>query len=451
MRGSAHPYSLKQRLLLTLLASVVVVWLATAAFSYFDARHELDELLDAHLAQSVSLLLAQTGHELELEEIDTEHMPQLHKRARSVAIQIWENGEELRLRSASAPRARLSVRDEGFSDALIDGKRWRVFGAWDARRHYLAQVGERYESRDEIAASLLKNLLLPLLFALPLLALLVWLNVARGLLPLAALGRQVAARDPGNLGTLDAETIPAEVVPLVENLNRLFGRVAQLIENERRFTADASHELRTPLAALKVQAQVARASANDAERAHALDNVIAGCDRASHLVQQLLTLARLDPDAGESKSEACDLQDLARAAVADLAQFAWSRKIEIELAEGTAVTAMGRAGLIAILLRNLIDNAIRYSPKGGSVRVRVDGDQQTATLIVTDHGPGLSADERDKVGQRFYRVLGNEEYGSGLGLSIVKRIAELHGGSVSLGEGEQGTGLSVSVRFRRQP
>ena len=449
MRQASPSFSLQRRLLLTLLGSIALVWLATAVFSYVDARDELGELLDAHLAQSVSLLLAQTGHEPE--EIDTERMPQLHKRARKVAIQVWEGGNALRLHSASAPATRLSAQDEGFSDVLIAGKRWRVFSAWDAQRRYLVQAGERHDARADMATDLVKNLLLPLLFALPLLGFLVWLNVARALRPLAALGRQVAGRDPGNLGTLGAGEIPEEVAPLVENLNRLFERVAQLIENERRFTADASHELRTPLAALKVQAQVARASANDAERAHALDNVIAGCDRASHLVQQLLTLARLDPDAGESKSEACDLQDLARAAVADLAQFAWSRKIEIELAEGTAVTAMGRAGLIAILLRNLIDNAIRYSPKGGSVRVRVDGDQQTATLIVTDHGPGLSADERDKVGQRFYRVLGNEEYGSGLGLSIVKRIAELHGGSVSLGEGEQGTGLSVSVRFRRQP
>jgi len=448
MSIQAHAYSLKRRLLLTLLASIALVWLATAVFSYFDARHELDELLDAHLAQSVSLLLAQTGHEPE--EIDTERMPLLHKRARSVAIQVWENGKVLRLHSASAPAGRLSPKDEGFSDALIAGKRWRVFSAWDAERRYLVQVGERYETRGEIAASLAKNLLLPLLFALPLLGLLVWFGVARGLSPLAALGRQVAERDPGNLGTLDAGEIPMEVMPLVENLNRLFGRVAQLIENERRFTADASHELRTPLAALKTQAQVARASANDAERAHALDNVIAGCDRASHLVQQLLTLARLDPDEPGTAAEACDLQALARTAVAELAPYALSKHVDIDLAEGAAAQTAGHAGLIAILLRNLIDNAIRYSREGGSVHVSVARANGSATLTVSDQGPGIPADERGKVGQRFYRVLGTEEFGSGLGLSIVKRIAELHGASVELGEGEQGRGLSVTVIFRQR-
>ena len=304
------------------------------------------------------------------------------------------------------------------------------------------------DAREEIAANLAKNLLLPLLFALPLLGLLVWLNVARALRPLAALGRQVARRDPGNLVTLDASEIPAEVMPLVENLNRLFERVAELIANERRFTADASHELRTPLAALKIQAQVARAAASAAERAHALDHVIAGCDRATHLVQQLLTLARLDPDERESKTASCDLQDLARAAVAELAPYALSRKIEIDLAEGAAVDATGHAGLIAILLRNLIDNAICYSPEGGSVHVRASGAKAVATLTVTDQGPGIPADERNKVGQRFYRILGTEESGSGLGLSIVKRIAELHGASVSLDDGERGEGLSVTVTFK---
>lgn len=446
MSKPAPAYSLKRRLLLALLGSIALVWLATAVFSYFDARDELDELLDAHLAQSASLLLAQTGRESG--EIDTEHMPQLHKRARSVAIQMWERGEVLRLHSASAPAERLSAKDEGFSDARIKGERWRVFSAWDAGRRYLVQVGERHETRDEIAANLARNLLLPLLFALPLLGLLVWLNVARGLRPLAALGRQVAGRDPGNLGTLDAGNIPAEVVPLVENLNRLFGRVAQLIEHERRFTADASHELRTPLAALKTQAQVARASASDAERARALDNVIAGCDRAAHLVQQLLTLARLDPAEPGTKAEACDLQALAGSAVAELAPFALSRKVEIDLGEGAAVETMGHAGLIAILLRNLIDNAIRYSSAGGSVHVRAGRAGRKATLTVTDQGPGIAADERSKVGQRFYRVLGTEEYGSGLGLSIVKRIAELHGASVSLDQGAQGKGLAVAVTFK---
>ena len=446
MSRPARPLSLKQRLLLSLLGSIALAWLATAVFSYFDAVHELDELLDAHLAQTAAMLVTQAGHEVE--EIDTDRTPRLHKHAKRAAFQIWENGNALRLHSAGVPTVRMSPQNEGFSDAVIGGKRWRVFSAWDDERRYLVQVGERYEGRRDIALSIVKNLLLPLLFALPVLGLLVWLNVARTLRPLAALGRQVAQRDPGTLVALDSGEIPAEVMPLVESLNRLFQRVAQLIDNERRFTADAAHELRTPLAALKTQAQVARGAVDAAARTRALDNVIAGCDRATHLVQQLLTLARLDPEEPASKAEACDLRVLARAAVAELAPYALSRKIEIDLAEGAPVGVPGNAGLIAILLRNLIDNAIRYSPEGGSVLVLAAGDDRTGTLTVTDQGPGIPAEERNKVGQRFYRVLGTEESGSGLGLSIVKRIAELHGATVSLDEGEQGAGLSVSVTFR---
>jgi two-component system sensor histidine kinase QseC len=194
---------------------------------------------------------------------------------------------------------------------------------------------------------------------------------------------------------------------------------------------------------------VARAAGDAVERERALDNVIAGCDRATHLVQQLLTLARLEPDELASKANPCDLQALAGAAVADLAQYAYSRNIEIDLAESAAVELTGHAGLIAILLRNLIDNAIRYSPDGGSVHVQAAVDGDAAVLAVTDQGPGIPAGERDNVGRRFYRILGTEQAGSGLGLSIVKRIAELHGASLALGEGGQGRGLSVTVKFVR--
>lgn len=445
MSKAAHPYSLKRRLLVTLLASIALAWFATAVFSYFDAQHELDELLDAHLAQSASLLVAQMGHELE--EIDVEHAPQLHKRGRAVVFQIWERGTRLRMRSTGAPAGRLSRRDEGFSDAVIAGKRWRVFSGWDNQRRYLVQVGERYEARHEIAASIAKNLLLPLLFALPALGLLVWFNVARGLKPLASLGRQVAQREPRNLAALETGGAPVEVMPLVASLNRLFGRVTGLMENERRFTADASHELRTPLAALRTQAQVARAATDDVARRHALDNVIAGCDRAAHLVEQLLTLARLEPEQLRDEKNRCDLHALASAAIAEVAPMAVSRNVEIELAEGRAVDIQGYAGLIAIALRNLIDNAVRYSPAGGTVRVETASSKGAATLTVTDDGPGIAPEDRNKVGERFYRILGSDETGSGLGLSIVKRIAELHGATVSLSEGDGGKGLRVTVTF----
>jgi two-component system sensor histidine kinase QseC len=440
----AGTYSLKRRLLLAVLGTVAIVWCATAAYSYFDARHEVNRLLDAHLAQAASLIVAQVGHELE--EIDLEHAPRLDKQSRRVAFQIWEKGDTLRLHSANAPQQRMSPRAEGFSDVRVDGRRWRVFSAWDARREFLVQVGEREETRGEIAAGIAMNLLAPLLLALPALGVFVWLSIAGALRPLPVLGREVEDRRPDDLAPLKADDAPAEVAPLVRSLNTLFERLGLLIENERRFTADAAHELRTPLAALKTQAQVARAAQDVAGRERALDNVIAGCDRATRLVEQLLTLARLEPAQFSGQAKPCDLRALARLTIGELAPAALDRGIELELAGEEAVTE-GHGDLISILLRNLIDNAVRYSRNGGVVRVGTACVGQTASVFVTDQGPGIPREERDKVGRRFYRILGSERGGSGLGLSIVRRVAEIHAATVMMGEGPEGRGLRVTVAF----
>lgn len=441
--ASSYSYSIKRRLLVGLLLIILLTWGVTLLLSYRDTRHELDELLDAHLAQSASLLIAQTGKEME--EIDTEHAPQLHRYSRKVAFQIWE-GQRLYLHSVSAPNTPLSSRSEGFSDTVIGGEPWRVFSAWDDARHYLVQVGERREVRDELAQTIAEHLLQPLLVTLPVLGFLIWFGVARGLRPLTALNRQVAARHPENLAPLEISRIPAEVLPLVEGLNALFARVRASLDNERRFTADAAHELRTPLAAIRTQAQVARAAVADDERRHALDNVLAGCDRAAHMVEQLLILARLEPEQ-MSRRARCDLHALAAATIADLAQGAVEKDVEIQLAEGGEAAAPCEPVLVKILMRNLIDNAVRYSPRGSVVQVAIAKTAEGAEFSVIDEGPGISAENRELVWKRFHRVLGTGETGSGLGLSIVKRIADIHGARTALSEGNSNKGLRVSVVF----
>jgi len=439
--------SIRRELLVVLLAAVAVTWIATAIVSYVDARHELDELLDAHLAQSASLLVAQAGHEAE--EIDVEHSPQLHRYGRRVAFQFWENGTVLRLHSANAPNARLSSKLEGFSDADIEGQHWRVFSGWDADRRYVVQVGERRDARDEIVAKIAKNLLWPLGVALPALGLLIWLGINRATRPLRLLNREVGQRAPDNLAALELGDAPAEVAPLVVSLNRLFARVATSMENERRFTADAAHELRTPLAALRAQAQVARGAGDAGERARALDNVIAGCDRAAHLIDQLMTLARLEPESFRAQREPCDLQEIARFAAGELAPAALAKAIEIELApaSGPPAAVPGDARLLRILLRNLLDNAVRYSPPHTTIRVRVDRRDGGASIIVADEGPGVAAEERGRLGQRFHRLLGTQATGTGLGLSIAQRIAQIHGATIDFAETAPGVGLAVTVAF----
>ncbi len=437
--------SIRRQLLASLLASVVVIWAATTIVSYLDARHEVDELLDAHLAQSASLLIAQAGHDLD--EIDVEHSPQLHPYARRVAFQLWERGRELRVHSANAPNTRLSAQDEGFSDVAIDGARWRVFGGWDAERRFLVQVGERADSRASITNTIAKNMLLPLAVALPALGVLVWLLIDRAIRPLRSISRQVASRAPDNLAPLEIEQAPTEVAPLVADLNRLFARLQSSIDNERQFTSDAAHELRTPLAALRAQAQVARGAGDHKERDRALANIIAACDRASHLVDQLLTLARLEPDGFHAMRERCDLRTVAQSTIAELAPSALARRIDIEL-EGAPTLVVGDERLLAILFRNLIDNAVRYSPPGTLVRVLLGEENGQPFAAVTDEGPGVPPAERDRLGQRFHRLAGTDASGTGLGLSIAKRITALHGASIGFGEATPGRGLRVTLSFR---
>ena len=437
--------SLRRRLLFLLSGTVLAAWLATAVFTYFDARKEIGEMLDAHLAQSAGLIAAQLEHELDDDHEST--VPRQYKHERKIAFQVWDKKGRLLLRSSSAPETRLQSRSEGYGDAEIGGKRWRIFSRWDERRHYVVQVGERYELRKELAESVASHLLHPLYFALPALALLIWLAVGAGLAPLSGIAREVARRAPDNLAHLDAGNAPREISPLIAALNALFDRLRTSLEQERRFTADAAHELRTPLAAVKTQAQVALGATGEAERDRALANVVSGTDRAAHLVEQLLVLARLDPQTALPPGQRVDLQALAQQGVAEIAPAAAGKGVEMSLAPGDAAPVAGDAVLLAVLLRNLLDNAVRYTPRGGEVDVSVKPAAGGVSLAVVDTGPGIPESEHGKVFDRFHRILGTGEEGSGLGLSIVRRIAGLHRATVVLGEGPGGRGLRVEVTF----
>ncbi|MEW5790699.1 MAG: ATP-binding protein [Pseudomonadota bacterium] len=440
--------SLRRRLLVLLLLVLSLAWALAAGLSFLDARHELDEVFDAQLAQSARVLLAQFSPEADDEEIETEELerPQ-HKYEQQIAFQIWHRDGRLLLRSASAPATPLSPLTEGYGDRQIQGQAWRVFSRWDAdRRHYI-QVGERRAVRDELAGHIAARLLLPLGLALPLLAGLVWFGVGRGLAPLRQVAEAVGRRAPRHLDRLDSSRAPAEVRPLLDALNALFAKLEAAFARERRFTADAAHELRTPLAALKTQAQVARRAQDAAERERALDNVLRGVDRATRLVEQLLALARLEHENAAWQWQPVELAGLAAAVLAELEPTAHAKGIGVSLAAPDSCVLPGDATALAILLRNLVDNAVRHTPAGGQVAVRVSCDPAQALLEVSDNGPGIPAAERDKVWERFYRGEGVEAEGSGLGLSIVRRIIELHGGTVELGEPAAGRGLRVSCRF----
>lgn len=439
--------SLGRRLLLSIGAVVLAAYVVTASFSYLDARDRIGSMLDDHLVQAAQLLLAQSRGNSEPSR------PASHwgkeEEGHSLVYQGFGDDGRLLFRSADAPESPLSRQAEGFSVVERDGEPWRVFGARAGEGGVRVLVAEHASFRAELAASIARHLLHPVAFALPVLAGLIWVSVRWGLAPLRALAEQVRRRKPANLVPLETGGIPAEAGPLVAALNSLFRRVAASVESERRFTADAAHELRTPLAAIRTHAEVALASSNEAERKQALAHVTEGTERASRLIAQLLMLARLDARAAPPALAPLDLPALVAAQIAESAPLAARKRVNLGLTEDSepAATASGDAELLDVLARNLMDNAIRYTPEGGRVDVSVRTEAERVILGVTDSGPGIPPEERARVLERFYRGRQGTGEGSGLGLSIVARIAELHAAELVLDAGPGGVGLSVRVIF----
>jgi two-component system sensor histidine kinase QseC len=432
-------------LLGALTGTVLAAWLATAGFSYLDARRRIGQMLDEHLVQAATLLLeAGAGTEAP--------RPPVHWGPREEGHTLVYQGRSaldgaLLFRSDDAPEAPLSPQHDGFSTVERDGRQWHVYGAQSGGLR--VQVAEHAEFRDELAASVARHLLHPLAIAVPVLALLIWLSVRWSLRPLRALAAEVGRREPTSVQPLDAPGAPDEVRPLVAALDTLFLRLAASVEAERRFTADAAHELRTPLAAIRTHAEVALGARDEAERASALASVIEGISRINRLVGQLLLLARLDARAASPSSAPLSLGEIAARQVAEAAPFAAEKGVNLGLVEAAGARAPGDADLLGVLLRNLIDNAIRYTPAGGRVDVVVAEDAGRAILTVADSGPGVPADERPRLLERFFRGAARTEEGSGLGLSIVARIAELHRAPLTFGEGLEGQGISVTVSLPR--
>jgi two-component system sensor histidine kinase QseC len=439
--------SLRLRLLAGTLAIVTLIWLALAFSAWQSARHEAEEIFDAHLAQTAALLAVFVSDEAD--ELD-EHLPS-HRYARKVAFQIWEDGKKLLTHSLNAPDELLSPVTEGFSDATSGGQEWRVYSLWDTRGRYLIQVAEARAARASVSRELASHLMYPLAVALPLLALALVLLISGTLAPLSALAARIGERTPDRLDAIPLTGSPRELHPLLNELNRLMGRVAGSLEQERRFTADAAHELRTPLAAIRTHAQVAQTMATTADQGETLQQLITAADRASHLVGQLLTLARVDAGANPAEFVSCDLRELCITALADAAPAALQRNIDVELTDGPPLRLSGNPALLAVLLRNLVDNAVRYSPPQARVCVACGERDGHAVVEVFDQGPGIAPVERSRVLDRFYRIPGSGVTGSGLGLSIASRIAELHGARLELDDGADGKGLCVRVVFFAAP
>ncbi len=451
MRGFLSPRSLQARLLSWVLLAVLLVWLAGAAWVWWDAEHEIDELLDSHLAQAADLLLQhqrvlEREADREDEELEAEmrEHPPVHKYSTRVAHQVFR-GQVLVWRSAHVGNQPLTAQVQGFATVQdADGGEWRVFSLQARDTELRVIVAEQTHLRHDILWAVLGNVLKPMALALPMLMLGLWWAVQRGLSPLRTLVEAVRQRRPLATQPLEVAGQNAEIDALVQALNEMFARVAQMLESERRFTADAAHELRTPIAVIRTHTQVAMLG-QGAEREQALRATLAGCDRASHLVDQLLMLARLEA-VGQAATQSVDLSQLVQQVAADLGHLTLEKQQDMQLDATPAQWVRAQPALLTVLVRNLLDNAIRYSPAQARILVQVDLDESgRARLRVQDSGPGLTREETVRLGQRFFRVLGQDQPGSGLGWSIVRRIALVQGAQIQVGPSAALGGLDVQV------
>lgn len=433
--------SIRRRLLLWSLPALLVTGLLASVATYFDAREEIDELSDQHMRQIALILLQQIPrpdipHTLPAHD-DTEEESQL-------VTQLWDkNGTLLYSSLRVSPMPHYPT--QGFATENWHNQPWRIY---TAHNNTLAvQIAQPMHARQEITSEISLRMLTPIAVLIPTLALVIWIAVGQGLSPLRRLTSELGRRNALSLQPLPVDTLPLEIQPLAMALNDLLQRLDEALTHQRQFIADAAHELRTPLTAVNLQAQIVERAQNSAESAAAMHTLKLGIARSIHLVQQLLTMARLEPEAVQRPFVELDLEALAKQVLTDYAPLAHAKNIDCGLAHSEPASIMGDTDSLRILLGNLIDNAIHHTPAGGRIDVSIHTDHQQILLEVQDNGCGIPAEERTRVFDRFYRRIGNNAPGSGLGLAIVKRIAEHHHAEITLGEGVGHTGLKVTLKF----
>lgn len=430
--------SIRRQLLFWLVIGLSVSTIAAAFAVYARAREEARSLFDYQLQQMAAAFPHEGFGPV------TAPLPDESGVEDVVVVQIWgENGVQLYLSRPGSPAPQSM--DIGFSTVSTSDGSWRVFSALVGNS--IIQVSQPMSLREELAASMALRTMLPLLITLPVLIVLIWITVGRGLKPLNEVAAAVGKRSANALQPLPDHRLPREVKPLVTALNGLLLRLGRALSSQRTFIADAAHELRTPLTAVKLQIQLAERAVTDAERAAAFARLKGGTERAIHLVAQLLTLARNEPEAAGQPFTRIDLTDVARQVVAEQAPIAEAKNLELGLSSATPVPVVGDSVALRTMLGNLVINAIHYTPSGGAVDVETKTQDAQACLIVTDTGPGIPAAAKERVFDRFYRHETAGVTGSGLGLAIVQKVAQRHGASVELGEGPGGRGLKVTVRF----
>ncbi len=455
--------SIRTFLLINLLLCVTLITSLAIVGNLFLAHKDIQNQLDANLihnAYQVQALLSDyPENKRDMQKLQDSFNAFLNPKLLNKAFnsthnitefQVWDKNHHLLLHSANSPNELLSSNTEGLVTVWINNQGWRIYTNNNPNNQLTVMVFERSNYRDELENQLTQDSIIIMLFTYPLLAALVWVIVGRGLDSLKRVAAEVKDRKPGNLQSVNRENIPTEIEPLVGELNKLFERLQSAFVRNKRFTDDAAHELKTPLAALSAQVQVAIRAETLEERKQALFKVLAGVNRSTHVVQQLLTLSRMDPEAQINEPEVITLAKQASEIAAMIAPDAIAKNIDLELLNpDSPARILGNMTSINILLRNLIDNAIRYGHSGGFVKIDVNATASHVILKVIDNGPGIPKELHERVFERFFRIMGNPSTGSGLGLGIVLQIIKLHHAKIELLTPAHGSGLEVQVTFTR--
>lgn len=442
-------HSIRHFLLISLLVSITIASSITAIGNYLLDNRVIQPFLDEHLLEIFAFVEA-VSQPLKNTNKSPHHFPIYFNPfdIKHILFQVWAPDGKIVLSSANSKNEWLANVPNGFSDRQIKGDDWRIYSEKSAITNNKIVVAELYNIRNQLADEITQNNAYILVVTYPVFGILIWIIVGLALRSITRVSNAISNRAFTYLEPLESDNIPIEIEPLVAELNQLFVRLHLAFERNKRFAADAAHELRTPLAALKTHTQIAIKATNEKDRQIALQKMVKAVDRSSHVVTQLLTLSRLSQEETLQDMHPIDLHKLAAEIIAYLAPMAIEKNIEIELMSPPDETIiMGNDTVLGILIRNIVDNAIRYTPSSGAVKIEIILLKKQIVFRVTDTGPGIPDELRERVFERFFRVLGNKASGSGLGLAIVSQIAGLHQAQVYLSTPPNGIGLQFDVIF----
>ena len=435
--------SIRSRIVLTLVSALIVAGLAASWATYHSTRTELSRIFDSQLRQT-ALELVEAG-DANVQNITlVGQSPQLN-----MLVQIYDARDNRIYTSRHLVPLPISE-IPGFSEVTADtGRQWRQFTSTVGTK--IIQVAQPVDVRDKLAVSAAMRIVQPMFVLIPFLAIAIWFVIVQMLQPLNRTARAVALRTPSSMAPLETKGLPYEVKKLVEAINGLLVRLGDSLSAQQRFASDAAHELRTPLAAIKLQAQLLQRAKDPEARAKYTDRLQQGVTRATRLVEQLLTIARLDPDAADKPMSEVNLAAIAASTVEELSSAASAKAITLTH-RVEPITIIGMPEAIHLMVVNLTDNAIRYTPEGGRIEIGVERKDDKAVVTVTDDGPGIAPEDRERVFERFYRALGTKVSGTGLGLAIVSRIVQMHAGTITVAEGfvrvpRDGSGEGFGAQF----